>query len=66
MRQAFLIFLENVLNHKSSSQKQLTSRGILELFCHLIALSLRQNSVKHLKVTKNVKEIKFEGVWDKM
>ena len=36
-------------------------RHILGLFCQLIALILGQNSVKGLKVTKNVKEIKFEG-----
>ena len=32
-------------------------------FCHSIALILGWNSVKELRVTKNVKEIKFEGVW---
>ena len=32
-------------------------------FCHSIALILGLNSVKDLRVTKNVKEIKFEGVW---
>ena len=39
-------------------------RIILGLFCHSIALILGLNSVKDLRVTtKNVKEIKFEGVW---
>ena len=39
-------------------------RIILGHFCHSIALILGLNSVKDLRVTtKNVKEIKFEGVW---
>ena len=38
-------------------------RIILGLFCHSIALILGLNSVKDLRVTKNAKEIKFEGVW---
>ena len=42
-------------------------RIILGLFCHSIALILRLNSVKDLRVTtKNVKEIKFEGVWGEL
>ena len=39
---------------------------ILGLFCHSIALILGLNSVKDLRVTKNVKEIKFEGVWGEL
>ena len=34
----------------------------LGLFCHLIAVILNENSVKDLRVTKNIKKIKFEGV----
>ena len=42
-------------------------RIILGLFCHSIALILGLNSVKDLRVTtKNVKEIKFEGVWGEL
>ena len=41
-------------------------RIILGLFCHSIALILGWNSVKDLRVTKNVKEIKFEGVWGEL
>ena len=42
-------------------------RIILRLFCHSIALILGLNSVKDLRVTtKNVKEIKFEGVWGEL
>ena len=32
----------------------------MTFFCHVIALILGQNSVKGLRVTKNVKTIKFE------
>ena len=38
-------------------------RTILGHFCHSVALILGLNSVKDLRVTKNVKEIKCEGVW---
>ena len=38
-------------------------RHILGLFFQLIALILGYNSVKAFRVTKNVKEIKFKGVW---
>ena len=33
------------------------------LFCNLVALILSGSSVKDLRVTKFVKNIKFEGVW---
>ena len=39
---------------------------MLGLFCHSIALILGLNSVKDLRVTKNVKEIKLEGVWGEL
>ena len=39
---------------------------ILGLFCHSIALILGLNSVKGLRVTKNIKEIKFGGVWGEL
>ena len=45
-----------------SSEKQSPSKASFRP-CHLIALILGQNSVKGVKVTKNIKEIKFEGVW---
>ena len=41
-------------------------RIILGLFRHSIALILGLNSVKNLRVTKNAKEIKFEGVWGEL
>ena len=41
-------------------------RIILLLFCHSIALILGLNSVKDLRVTKNVEDIKFGGVWGEL
>ena len=35
-------------------------------FCNLIALTLGYNSVESFSLTKIVKEIKFEGVWDEL
>ena len=32
----------------------------------MIAIDLGCNSVKGLRVTKNIKEIKFEGVWGEL
>ena len=39
---------------------------ILALSCDLTALILGYNCVNGLRVTKTVKEIKFEGVWSKL
>ena len=39
---------------------------ILGIFCQSIALILGLNSVKDLRVTKNVQEIKFGGVWGEL
>ena len=36
------------------------------LFYNLVAPILGWNCVKDLRVTKIVKQIKFEGVWDKL
>ena len=41
-------------------------KKILAVFCDLIPLILRQSSVEVLGVTEIVKEIKFEGDWDKL
>ena len=41
-------------------------RIILGFFCHSITLILGLKSGKDLRVTKNVKEIKFEGVWGQL
>ena len=49
-------------DRKSSYQE----RQSLALFCKLFALILGQNSMKGLRVTKIVKETKFEGVWGEL
>ena len=41
-------------------------RQISALFCNLIALILVYNSVKDLRATKIVKQIKFERTWGKL
>ena len=40
--------------------------NILGLFCNLIGLILDQNSVKGLRVIKDIKEIKFIEVWNEL
>ena len=40
-------------------------RKVLGIFCHLITLVLGQHSVKGLRVNKDIKETKFEGVCNK-
>ena len=47
-------------------EKQLPSKGNFGIFCNITALILGQNWVKTVRVTKIVKEIKFEGVWGKL
>ena len=37
-------------------------RQIVGLFCKLTSVIFSYNGVKGLRVTKNIKEIKFEGV----
>ena len=73
-----LIFLKNVLkqtrnsfNTKYQAQWKACSssyrlKQILAVFCDLIPLILGQSSVEVLGVTEIVKEIKFEGVLDKL
>ena len=48
------------------SEKQLPSKANFRTFLPLSALILGENSVEGLIVTKNVKEIKFEGVWGEL
>ena len=45
-----------------SSEKQSPSKASFRP-SHLIALILGQNNVEGVRVTKNIKEMKFEGVW---
>ena len=74
----YFIFLENVLKQTWNSfntkfEDQWNSwkssyqvKQILALFCYLIPLILGYSSVQGLRVTKIVKEIKFEGVWGEL
>ena len=74
----YFIFLKNVLkqtrnsfNTKFQAQWKACSssyqlKQILAVFCYLILLILGQSSVEVLGVTEIVKEIKFEGVLDKL
>ena len=43
-------------------RKQIASKAIFRVFCQVIAPGLSQNSMKGLRITKNVKEIKFQEV----
>ena len=56
--------VQRVIKRQNKASYQI--RQILELFCHVNALILDQNSVKDLGVTKQVKEIKFEEVWSEL
>ena len=74
----YFIFLKNVLkqtrnsfNIKFQAQWKACSssyqlKQILALFCNLLPLILGQSSVEVLGVTEIVKEIKFEGVLEKL
>ena len=71
----FFIFLKERLRPNSKSCKTIFGpqrkdrkssyhvRQISALFCKLVALNLGQNCVKDIKVTKIVKQIKFQGTW---
>ena len=53
-------------NFQLSEKLRNQLRQFFGLFCHLIPLILGQNSVKGLKVIKNLKEISFVGTWDEL
>ena len=46
--------------------KQLQSKATFMTFCYIIALLFKQNTAKGLRVTKNVKEVKFGRTWDEL
>ena len=48
------------------SEKQLPNKANFSIFCNLIALILGSNCGEGLRVTKIVKEIKFEEVWGEL
>ena len=53
------------LQHKDQNSSYKV-RQILALFYNLLALILGSNCVKGLRVSKIVKQIKFQGVWGKL
>ena len=59
-------FLYQVQTQWKDRESGYDVRIILGLFWNSIALILGLNSVKDLRVTKNVKEIKFEWVWGEL
>ena len=63
LKQAWYSFNTKFQTQWKDRESSYHVRIILVLFCHSIALILGLKSVKDLRFTKNVKEIKFEGVW---
>ena len=64
-------FLKKVLNSKFGPQWKYRKssykvRQMLALICNLVVLILSSNCAKGLRVTKIVKQIKFEAVWGKL
>ena len=39
---------------------------MLGFFRHLIAVGLDKNGVKGLRITKNFKPVRFEGIWSEV
>ena len=59
-------FQYEIPTSEERSESSYQVRQIFALFSNLIALALGQNSVKSLRVTKILKKIKYEGVWDQL
>ena len=62
LKQTWHSFNTKFQTQRKDGESSYQVRIILRPFCHSIALILSLNSVKDCRVTKNVKEIKFEGV----
>ena len=62
LKQTWHSFNTKFQTQRKDGESSYKVRIILGLFCHSIALILGFNSVKDFRDTKNVKEIKFEGV----
>ena len=62
LKQTWHSFNTKFQTQRKDGESSYQVRIILGLFCHSIALILGFNSVKDFGDTKNVKEIKFEGV----
>ena len=63
LKQTWHSFNTKFQTQRKDGESSYQVRIILGLFCHSIALILGLNSVKDFRVAKNVKEIKFEGIW---
>ena len=63
LKQAWKYFNTKFRPQWKDLQSSYQVRIILALFCNLIALILGENCVEGLRVTKIVKEIKFQRVW---
>ena len=63
LKQTWHSFNTKFQTQRKDGESSYKVRISLGLFCHSIALILGLNSVNNFSVTKNVKEIKFEGVW---
>ena len=66
LKQTWHSFNTKFQTQRKDGESSYQVRIILGLFCHSIALILCLNSVKDIRVTKNVKEIKFDGVWGEL
>ena len=63
LKQTWHSFNTKFQTQRKDGESSYQVRIILGLFCHSIALILDLNSVKDFRDTKNVEEIKCEGVW---
>ena len=66
LKQTWHSFNTKFQTQREDGESSYQVKIILGLFCHSIALNLGLNSVKDFRVTKNVKEVKFEGVWGEL
>ena len=66
LKQTWHSFNTKFQTQRKDGESSYQVRIILGLFIHSIALILGLNSVKDFRVTENVKEIKFEGVWGEL
>ena len=66
LKQTWHSFNAKFQTQRKDGESSYQVRIILGLFCHSIALILGLNSVKDFRVSKNVPEIKFEGVWGEL
>ena len=66
LKQTWHSFNTKFQTQRKDGESSYQVRIILRLCCDSIALILGLNSLKDFRVTKNVKEIKFEGVWGEL